>query len=60
MEEFAINLQASAVADIEQARLSARDRVSAYVELTKPRITFLIVLNSRRTCPVVLRAPPGA
>src|SRR6476646_10089044 len=46
MEEFAINLQASAVADIEQARLSARDRVSAYVELTKPRITFLIVLTS--------------
>jgi protoheme IX farnesyltransferase len=46
MEEFAINLPASAVATIERPRLSARERVSAYVELTKPRITFLIVLTS--------------
>src|SRR6266496_5924581 len=28
------------------ARLSARSRVAAYVELTKPRITSLIVLTS--------------
>lgn len=46
MEEFAINLPASAVAVIERPRLSARERVSAYAELTKPRITFLIVLTS--------------
>jgi heme o synthase len=46
MEEFAINLPVSAVATIERPRLSTRERVSAYVELTKPRITFLIVLTS--------------
>jgi protoheme IX farnesyltransferase len=43
MEEFAIELN-SRVAQLE--RLSARDRVSAYLELTKPRITFLIVLTA--------------
>src|SRR6195256_6788595 len=43
MEEFAIELNAG-VAQLE--RLSARDRVAAYLELTKPRITFLIVLTS--------------
>ena len=31
---------------IERPRLSFRERVSAYVELTKPRITFLIVLTA--------------
>src|SRR5215470_6753187 len=46
MEEFAINLPVSAVADIDRTRLSARERFSAYLELTKPRITFLIVLTS--------------
>jgi len=46
MEEFAIDLPASGVADIDRARLSARERVGAYLELTKPRITFLIVLTS--------------
>src|SRR4029453_18668395 len=46
MEEFAINLPGSGVADIERPRLSARERINAYVELTKPRITFLIVLTS--------------
>src|SRR6266536_2212515 len=44
MEEFAINLNPSAVAQLE--RLSARERFAAYMELTKPRITFLIVLTS--------------
>jgi heme o synthase len=44
MEEFAINLPV--VSDIERPRLTTRERVSAYVELTKPRITFLIVLTS--------------
>jgi protoheme IX farnesyltransferase len=46
MEEFAIDLPSSAVSDIERSRLSTRERVSAFWELTKPRITFLIVLTS--------------
>jgi len=46
MEEFAIDLPSAAVSDIERSRLSTRDRVSAFWELTKPRITFLIVLTS--------------
>jgi protoheme IX farnesyltransferase len=48
MEEFAIDLRNPAVAApvIERPRLSLRERASAYVELTKPRITFLIVLTS--------------
>ena len=44
MEEFVIDLNQTAVAPLP--RLSARDRVAAYAELTKPRITFLIVLTS--------------
>ena len=43
MEEFALELNAG-VAQLE--RLSARERVAAYLELTKPRITFLIVLTA--------------
>jgi protoheme IX farnesyltransferase len=43
MEEFAINLNPAAVA---LERLTMRERVAAYLELTKPRITFLIVLTS--------------
>jgi protoheme IX farnesyltransferase len=46
MEEFAINLPGTGVSDIERPRLTARERISAYIELTKPRITFLIVLTS--------------
>src|SRR4030095_347588 len=46
MEEFAIKLPAGVVGDLERERLSLRDRIAAYVELTKPRITFLIVLTS--------------
>ena len=46
MEEFVIDLPGNGVADIERTPLSARERVSAYLELTKPRITFLIVLTS--------------
>jgi protoheme IX farnesyltransferase len=46
MEEFAIDLPVNAVSNIDRARLSLRERVSAYLELTKPRITFLIVLTS--------------
>ncbi len=46
MEEFAIDLRSSAVDVVERTPLSLRERVAAYVELTKPRITFLIVLTS--------------
>jgi protoheme IX farnesyltransferase len=45
MEEFAIDLP-TGVDAIERQPLSRRERVSAYLELTKPRITFLIVLTS--------------
>lgn len=44
MEELAIELNNAAVVPLEQ--LSARVRFAAYAELTKPRITFLIVLTS--------------
>jgi heme o synthase len=46
MEEFAIDLHGGAVAPLERSQLSLRERVNAYVELTKPRITFLIALTS--------------
>jgi protoheme IX farnesyltransferase len=46
MEEFAIDLRSPAVAVVERTRLSLRERVAAYAELTKPRITFLIVLTA--------------
>jgi heme o synthase len=45
MEEF-IDLINPDVAEIERPRLTVRERVNAYIELTKPRITFLIVLTS--------------
>ena len=44
MEEFAIELDGSAAVRFQ--RLSLRERLAAYAELTKPRITFLIVLTS--------------
>lgn len=43
MEEFAIELN-TGVGSLE--RLSMRERAAAYLELTKPRITFLIVLTA--------------
>ncbi|HKP46473.1 MAG TPA: heme o synthase [Pyrinomonadaceae bacterium] len=43
MKEFAIELDGGVT---QLTRLSVRDRVSAYLELTKPRITFLIVLTA--------------
>jgi protoheme IX farnesyltransferase len=50
MEEFAIDLRTPSVEVIDEVldrpRLSLRERLSAYAELTKPRITFLIVLTS--------------
>jgi protoheme IX farnesyltransferase len=44
MEEFAIELSSGSVVQLE--RLGARERLAAYAELTKPRITFLIVLTA--------------
>lgn len=44
MEEFAIDLNGSAAVRLQ--RLSVRERMAAFAELTKPRITFLIVLTS--------------
>jgi len=44
MEEFAIELNSGPVGTLEG--LSARERLAAYAELTKPRITFLIVLTA--------------
>jgi protoheme IX farnesyltransferase len=46
MKEFAVELNTVAVTELGLERLSARDRIAAYLELTKPRITFLIVLTS--------------
>jgi heme o synthase len=45
MEEFAIELNSGSVA-VRLERLSARERFAAFLELTKPRITFLIVLTA--------------
>ena len=42
MEEFVIDINSSSALQ----QLSARERVAAYLELTKPRITFLIVLTA--------------
>jgi len=44
MEEFVIDLSPPVAATHE--RLTLRERGAAYLELTKPRITFLIVLTS--------------
>jgi protoheme IX farnesyltransferase len=46
MKEFAIELNTGNLAELDRASLSLRDRAAAFVELTKPRITFLIVLTS--------------
>lgn len=46
MEEFAIDLTGGQLARLQVARLTLRERMAAYVELTKPRITFLIVLTA--------------
>ncbi|HEV7396111.1 MAG TPA: heme o synthase [Pyrinomonadaceae bacterium] len=44
MKEFAIDLNPTTVVELEPQTL--RERMSAYLELTKPRITFLIVLTA--------------
>ena len=57
MEEFAIDLRNPAVEVIDRPRLSLRERAAAYVELTKPRITFLIVLTSAAGFALASRGP---
>jgi len=46
MKSVAIELDPSGIADIPAEPLTYARRVSAYIELTKPRITFLIVLTA--------------
>ncbi|MGI9168424.1 MAG: heme o synthase [Pyrinomonadaceae bacterium] len=46
MKELAIDLSSSGVADLVPEHLTTRERAGAFAELTKPRITFLIVLTA--------------
>lgn len=46
MKAVAVEIDRGVSAETEAVRLSARERMAAYIELTKPRITFLIVLTS--------------
>jgi protoheme IX farnesyltransferase len=46
MKEFAIDVTPEASAAVAVAPLALREKLAAFVELTKPRITFLIVLTS--------------
>jgi protoheme IX farnesyltransferase len=45
MEEFVVKLHPG-IAELAGERISLRERLAAYAELTKPRITFLIVLTA--------------
>ena len=45
MEEFVVKLHPG-IAELTVERLTVRERLAAYAELTKPRITFLIVLTA--------------
>ncbi len=46
MKSVAIELDVGDIAESQGERLTARERLAAYLELTKPRITFLIVLTA--------------
>jgi heme o synthase len=46
MKELAVEINSATIGALESARATPRERVAAYLELTKPRITFLIVLTS--------------
>ncbi len=46
MKEFAIDLNTPGIAGLARERVGPRERMAAYLELTKPRITFLIVLTA--------------
>ena len=41
-----VEINTATISELEAPAISARERVAAFVELTKPRITFLIVLTS--------------
>jgi heme o synthase len=45
MEELVVKLH-PAIAELQGEPLTMRERIAAYAELTKPRITFLIVLTA--------------
>jgi protoheme IX farnesyltransferase len=45
MEEFVVKLHPG-ISELAGERLTLRERLAAYAELTKPRITFLIVLTA--------------
>ena len=45
MEELVVELH-PAIAELQGQQLTMRERIAAYTELTKPRITFLIVLTA--------------
>ena len=46
MKSIAIEFDRTDVPEARRGRLALRERVAAYLELTKPRITFLIVLTA--------------
>ncbi|HYG11562.1 MAG TPA: protoheme IX farnesyltransferase, partial [Pyrinomonadaceae bacterium] len=46
VEEIEQSVAPVAAADVERARTETREKVSAYYELTKPRITFLVALTT--------------
>src|ERR1700749_3611496 len=46
MKEFVIDVTPEVPAAAAVAPLALREKLAAFVELTKPRITFLIVLTS--------------
>ena len=46
MKEFVLDASSELPVAVESPPLALRERVAAFVELTKPRITFLIVLTS--------------
>lgn len=46
MKELAVEINTATITDLESAAITPRERIAAFIELTKPRITFLIVLTS--------------
>lgn len=46
MEELAVKINTVTLPALESGSATLRERVAAFIELTKPRITFLIVLTS--------------
>src|ERR1044071_3764300 len=57
MNDVVIELNTGTIAEARGVPLTARERAAAYVELTKPRITFLIVLTA--AAGFCLGAPAG-